>query len=1036
MMKCRATWVTWVVGCLLGLGCGPTKAGNEPIPDGGSGDSSHFGPPPDGGDDVPPCVPQSCADLGVDCGEQPDGCGNIIDCGTCTDPEYCGGGGPSRCGIGPCTPQTCDDLGANCGLQSNGCGTLINCGTCTLPEICGGGGTPNVCGVVPCTPFTCAHMGFDCGPVASGCGGLVQCGTCQVSGEFCGGGGRPNVCGNTAPPCTPKSCADRGANCGPVSDGCGSLTASCGSCSGQDCCGCGGTPSVCGGAPPPCVPQTCGELGANCGFASDGCGGVTANCGTCTGGDCCGCGGTPNVCGGAPTCTPLTCADFPAGTCGRQSDACGGLTTDCGTCVTPDFCGGGGPNRCGGGATCINLQCQQVTCPSGTTSISGTVYDPAGLRPLPNVYIYVPNGTPAPFTDGASCGTCDTALTGLPLVTTLTDATGHFQLDNMPVGPNIPVVIQLGKWRRRITVTTSQCADVAVAAALTRLPRTKAEGDLPKIALSTGGYDSLECLLRKIGIADSEFTNPTGTGRVNLFKGQPQGLTGQYKNLNAAYEYDAALGGATFPDATTLWQSQASLQQYDVVILSCEGNTYSNTKPASALTAMYQYANAGGRVFASHYHHYWVSANTNGSGTGAWSTLASWVYPSIGMFSSGGSAYVPETVVMSFPKGDLLADWLVTVGASTTLGNLTVVDTKNSVASFDASRVLEWVYASDVLRCTAVNAQGQCTAVVPVAHAPQYLTFNTPVGQAPADQCGRFIFSDIHVSSGDRGTSFPKECVSTTMSPQEKALEFMFFDLASAVCDETLPPPTCSQLTCLDQGIECGPAPDGCGGIIASCGTCQSPQVCSTGGKCAGSTCTPATCASLGHACGSWADGCGNILSCGTCQSPQTCGGGGTPGQCGAGSCTPTTCVALGHACGSWADGCGGTLTCGTCTAPQTCGGGGVAGQCGGNGCQTRTCAELGILCGLSGDGCGGTIDCGPCQVCTPLACGGRCGPQGDGCGGVLLCPDCPPGTCVPTTCTQAGALCGFFPDGCGAGLGCGTCAVGTCINNVCIDIG
>jgi hypothetical protein len=402
------------------------------------------------------------------------------------------------------------------------------------------------------------------------------------------------------------------------------------------------------------------------------------------------------------------------------------------------------------------------------------------------------------------------------------------------------------------------------------------------------------------------------------------------------------------------------------------------------------------------------------------------------MLTTSLSFYIPEDIVMSFPKGDLMADWLLNVGASTALGDLTVYDTKNSVQSFDQTRVLEWIYATNVLRCT----DGNCTTRIPVAHAPQYISFNAPVGQPAANQCGRFIFSDIHVSSGDRDVSFPKECVSTGMSAQELALEFMFFDLASAVCDEAQPPPTCTLLTCADQGIQCGPAPDGCGGVITSCGTCPSGQVCSTGGHCAGSACTPTTCNALGKNCGSWSDGCGNTLACGTCPSGQTCGGGGTPGVCGAGSCTPILCAQLGHVCGQWADGCGGILNCGDCTAPQTCGGGGVPGQCGGNGCQTKTCAELGVLCGLSGDGCGGTIDCGPCQVCTPLPCGGRCGPQGDGCGAVIMCPDCPPGTCVPTTCTQAGAQCGSFPDGCGELLDCGPCAVGSCVNNVCIDIG
>ncbi len=37
-------------------------------------------------------------------------------------------------------------------------------------------------------------------------------------------------------------------------------------------------------------------------------------------------------CAGTGTCTPLTCADYPTGSCGPQPDGCGGLTPDCGPC--------------------------------------------------------------------------------------------------------------------------------------------------------------------------------------------------------------------------------------------------------------------------------------------------------------------------------------------------------------------------------------------------------------------------------------------------------------------------------------------------------------------------------------------------------------------------------------------------------------------------------------------------------------------------------------------------------------------------------
>ena len=87
---------------------------------------------------------------------------------------------------------------------------------------------------------------------------------------------------------------------------------------------------------------------------------------------------------------------------------------------------------------CVGLQCQQSTCKMGgcmqpactggvVTTLSGKVYDPAGKFPLSNVDVYIPNTALAPFTDGPSCDTCATNLSGDPIVKAKTDATGKFR---------------------------------------------------------------------------------------------------------------------------------------------------------------------------------------------------------------------------------------------------------------------------------------------------------------------------------------------------------------------------------------------------------------------------------------------------------------------------------------------------------------------------------------------------------------------------------------------------------------------------------
>ncbi|HET8542399.1 MAG TPA: IPT/TIG domain-containing protein [Anaeromyxobacter sp.] len=265
-----------------------------------------------------PCVPQTCATLGADCGAAADGCGGTLECGSsCAAPEdTCGGGGaPNVCG---CTRVTCAAFGVNCGEVADGCGGTLPCGPCTAPQTCGGGGVANVCG---CTPTTCVALGANCGAPPDGCGGTLSCGTC--ADPLVCGGSAPFVCGGGA--CVPTTCLAEGKNCGTLSDGCSS-TLECGSCTGFQTCGGGGAANVCG-----CTPATCGALGASCGSVADGCGG-TLSCGSCTAPQTCGGGGVTNVCG----CTPVTC-EAAGRACGAAPDGCGG-TLDCGACAGGSFC--------------------------------------------------------------------------------------------------------------------------------------------------------------------------------------------------------------------------------------------------------------------------------------------------------------------------------------------------------------------------------------------------------------------------------------------------------------------------------------------------------------------------------------------------------------------------------------------------------------------------------------------------------------------------------------------------------------------------
>ena len=429
---------------------------------------------------------------------------------------------------------------------------------------------------------------------------------------------------------------------------------------------------------------------------------------------------------------------------------------------------------------CTNLCLQQTTCPNGgTTSLSGTVRDPAGKVPLYNVIVYVPNAPVSPLASGASCDRCGN-VSGDPLVSTITDTSGHFKLINVPVGNDIPIVVQVGKWRRQFKVNVAACQDTELVAEQTRLPRNKVEGDIPLIALTTGGADALECFLRKVGLQDSEFTAPGGTGRVQLYAGAPPTRQDQGRVVwGATAKFDADHGGAAFGDARTFWSDASNLKKYDMVLLSCEGHTYAGQKPQAALDALYDYTAAGGRVFASHWHRYWFHPNEerNGPalGTTKFTDLGAWNDgEELGNIDANVETSLPSG--QPFPKGQAMKEWLGNVQGLTQGGAFHIDGAKKNLESVNPANATQWITYTP-------------------ARAVQYVSFNVPLGVADDQKCGRAVYSDLHVSSGvgdQFGPDWPQGCGKTGLSPQEKALEFMLFDLSACIQNDTgqpTPPP-------------------------------------------------------------------------------------------------------------------------------------------------------------------------------------------------------------------------------------------------------
>lgn len=424
----------------------------------------------------------------------------------------------------------------------------------------------------------------------------------------------------------------------------------------------------------------------------------------------------------------------------------------------------------------------------GTTSISGTIYDPAGKDPLYNVQAYVPSAALAPLVAGPSCASCASLYSGSPVAAGATDPTGKFTIYGAPSGTNVPLVIQVGHWRRKIVLpTVTACQDNPQPDKSLKLPNNHTVGDIPNMAVSTGGADTLECLLRRIGLDASEYEpGATGPGRIHIFQGSGAGgftIPIMIPGLNLSGLGAPNTDPAGPSSSSALWDSDKDIDAYDIVMLSCEGSPTSNMN----IQTMFDYAKAGGRVFASHFHYAWFTPS------GPFATYT----PAIADWNTDGAEIndmnaVIETTLANgqpFPKGEAMKQWLGVVNA---LG----VSPGGGYATAPAGE-LPIVAARHNADVSAANTPST-SWIVPdpsakeEASASQYFSFNTPLGGGAEEQCGRVVYSDLHVggaSNDNPSEAVPTECSTADLSPQEKALEFMLFDLSSCVVPDTSAPP-------------------------------------------------------------------------------------------------------------------------------------------------------------------------------------------------------------------------------------------------------
>ena len=378
----------------------------------------------------------------------------------------------------------------------------------------------------------------------------------------------------------------------------------------------------------------------------------------------------------------------------------------------------------------------------------------------------------------STCSSCDTSI-GDFVNFTFTGADGSFKLTDIPAGKNVPLVLQIGKWRRIMTVPeVGDCGTTQLPTSGTgqaRLPRNHMEGDMPGMALLTGGLDDLGCFLTRMGIAAGEYTAPHGGGRLDVYQGLS--IAGNAPTLTSG------TAGNCTTTSCPLWASKQSFESYDIVLLACEGDTFDpdaqtdgglggllNGGKANVTKAakqnLHDWLNEGGKVFATHFHYTWFQ-----NGPPDFQAVATWKGYSLGTGMCNNCA-----IDQSFQGGKDFYSWLKTVGALSGTGiNLTGV--ADSVGTVTMGTTDRWIYDSSTTDT-------------------KYLSFNLPIGGLTVDAgemvtkeyCGKAVFTDLHAGGAPSG-DLPGSCKTSDLSAQEKALEYLFFDLSACVHQENEPPP-------------------------------------------------------------------------------------------------------------------------------------------------------------------------------------------------------------------------------------------------------
>ena len=288
-----------------------------------------------------------------------------------------------------------------------------------------------------------------------------------------------------------------------------------------------------------------------------------------------------------------------------------------------------------------------------------------------------------------------------------------------------------------------------------RLPgRTNGFNSIPKIAVATGDYDVMECVLLKLGLEQGAF---------DLYNGIQDLLTGS-GTPNAVADFDVLLNDLD------------RMKGYNIIFINCSADTFESLLTnATVKSNVEQYVLSGGRLYVTDWSYDYVEQ------IGAFSPIidfgpdASGSAPepaNAGAMGEGGIT----TEAQVLDQG--MNDWLQaveTVTGDTVFSSPGRVHIEHFLA--------EWVMQLSVQVADNVKVwlTGDVSGGSLSGDYPLTTTFDYQA-------CGRVLYSSYHTAGrpppplfGTPDYTFPNYCTSDPLTPQERVLEYLILHVADCI---------------------------------------------------------------------------------------------------------------------------------------------------------------------------------------------------------------------------------------------------------------